>query len=158
MPEHPEEPPARHPYLIMNPKSGGGKVEKFDLKRKAEDLGADVFLIGGSKPVDVAQIAREAVAQGADLLGVAGGDGTQALVAGVAVEHGLPFAVITAGRRNHFALDLGLDREDRPPAWAPCPMVSSCGSTFGQINGQVFINNASFGPRSSRPRPTGATS
>jgi hypothetical protein len=40
MPEHPAQPPARHPYLIMNPKSGGGKVEKFDLKRKAEDLGA----------------------------------------------------------------------------------------------------------------------
>ena len=82
MPEQPAEPPARHPYLIMNPKSGGGKVEKFDLRRKAEDLGAEVFLIGGSEPVDVAQIAREAVAQGADLLGVAGGDGTQALVAG----------------------------------------------------------------------------
>ena len=98
MPEHPAEPPARHPYLIMNPKSGSGKVEKFDLKRKAEDLGADVFLIGGSKPVDVAQIAREAVAQGADLLGVAGGDGTQALVAGVAAEHGLPFVVVTGNR------------------------------------------------------------
>ena len=82
MPEHPAEPPARHPYLIMNPKSGGGKVEKFDLKHKAEDLGAEVFLIGGSEPVNVAQIARQAVAQGADLLGVAGGDGTQALVAG----------------------------------------------------------------------------
>ncbi len=43
--------PARQPYLIMNPKSGGGKVGKFDLKRKAEDLGAEVFLIGGSEPV-----------------------------------------------------------------------------------------------------------
>jgi hypothetical protein len=53
MPERPAEPPARHPYLIMNPKSGGGKVEKFDLKRKAEDLGAEVFLIGGSEPVGV---------------------------------------------------------------------------------------------------------
>ena len=48
MPERPAQPPARHPYLIMNPKSGGGKVAKFDLKRKAEDLGAEVFLIGGS--------------------------------------------------------------------------------------------------------------
>jgi hypothetical protein len=68
MPEHPAEPPARHPYLIMNPKSGGGKVERFDLRRRAEDLGAEVFLIGGPGPADVAQIAREAVAQGADLL------------------------------------------------------------------------------------------
>ena len=47
MPEFPAEPPAAHPYLIMNPKSGGGKVRKFDLKRKAEGLGAEVFVIGG---------------------------------------------------------------------------------------------------------------
>jgi hypothetical protein len=131
MPEHPAAPPAWHPYLIMNPRSGGGKVERFDLKRKAEALGAEVFLFGGPEPVDVAEVARQAVASGADLLGVAGGDGTQALVAGIAAEHGLPFVVISAGTRNHFALDLGLDRETRPPAWPPCPVASSCGSTSG---------------------------
>jgi diacylglycerol kinase family enzyme len=145
MPEHPAQPPARHPYFIMNPKSGGGKVEKFDLKRKAEGLGAEVFLIGGPEPVDVAQVAREAVDKGADLLGVAGGDGTQALVAGIAAEHGLPFIVISAGTRNHFALDLGLDRED-PSA---CLNALSDGVELrvdlGAINGQTFVNNASFG-------------
>jgi len=145
MPEHPAEPPARHPYLIMNPKSGGGKVEKFDLQRKAEALGAEVFLLGGPEHVDVAEVAREAVANGADLLGVAGGDGTQALVAGIAAEHGLPFMVISAGTRNHFALDLGLDRED-PSA---CLNALSDGVELrvdlGVINGQTFVNNASFG-------------
>ena len=145
MPERPARPPARHPYLIMNPRSGGGKVAKFDLKRKAEDLGAEVFLIGGSQPVDVAEVAREAVAKGADLLGVAGGDGTQARVAAVAAEHGLPFVVISAGTRNHFALDLGLDRED-PSA---CLRALTDGVELlvdvGMINGQVFVNNASFG-------------
>jgi len=145
MPEHTAEPPARHPYLIMNPKSGGGKVEKFDLKRKAEDLGAEVFLIGGPEPVDVAHVAREAVAQGADLLGVAGGDGTQALVAGVAAEHGLPFVVITAGTRNHFALDLGLDREDPPACLGALSDGVEVRVDLGMINGQVFVNNASFG-------------
>ena len=145
MPEHPAEPPARHPYLIMNPKSGGGKVEKFDLKRKAEDLGAEVFLIGGPEPVDVAQVAREAVARGADLLGVAGGDGTQALVAGVAAEHGIPFMVITAGTRNHFALDLGLDREDPSACLGALSDGVELRVDLGMINGQVFVNNASFG-------------
>jgi diacylglycerol kinase family enzyme len=145
MPEYPAQPPARHPYFIMNPKSGGGKVETFDLKRKAEDLGAEVLLIGGPEPVDVAQVARHAVGQGADLLGVAGGDGTQALVAGIAAEHDLPFVVISAGTRNHFALDLGLDRED-PSA---CLNAVSDGVELrvdlGVINGQTFVNNASFG-------------
>ena len=145
MPEHPAQPPARHPYLIMNPKSGGGKVEKFDLKRKAEDLGAEVFLIGGPEPVDVAQVARDAVAKGADLLGVAGGDGTQALVAGVAAQHGLPFVVISAGTRNHFALDLGLDREDPSACLAALSDGVELRVDLGMINGQVFVNNASFG-------------
>jgi len=145
MPERPAEPPARHPYLIMNPKSGGGKVETFDLKRKAEELGAEVFLIGGSEPVDVAKVAREAVAQGADLLGVAGGDGTQALVAGIAAQHGIPFVVISAGTRNHFALDLGLNRDDPSACLGALSDGVELRVDLGMINGQVFVNNASFG-------------
>src|SRR5690349_12904060 len=145
MPEHPATPPARHPYLIMNPRSGGGKVEKFDLKRKAEALGAEVFLFGGPEPVDVAEVARQAVASGADLLGVAGGDGTQALVAGIAAEHDLPFVVISAGTRNHFALDLGLDREDPSTCLAALSDGVELRVDLGVINGQTFVNNASFG-------------
>jgi hypothetical protein len=145
MPERPAQPPAWHPYLIMNPKSGGGKVEKFDLKRRAEDLGAEVFLLGGPEPVDVAEVARKAVEGGADLLGVAGGDGTQALVAAVAAEHGLPFLVISAGTRNHFALDLGLDREDPSACLGALSDAVELRVDLGIINGQVFVNNASFG-------------
>ena len=145
MPEHPAQPPAAHPFLIMNPRSGGGKVGRFDLKRKAEDLGAEVFLMDGDEPVDVAAVAREAVARGADLLGVAGGDGTQALVAGIAAQHGLPFVVVTAGTRNHFALDLGLDREDPAASLAALSDGVELRIDLGEIGGQTFVNNASFG-------------
>ena len=145
MPEHPAQPPARHPYLIMNPKSGGGKVEKFDLVRKAEDLGAEVFVVGGPEAVDVAKVAREAVDSGADLLGVAGGDGTQALVAGLAAEHGIPFLGISAGTRNHFALDLGLDREDPSACLGALSDGVELRIDLGVINGRTFVNNASFG-------------
>ena len=137
--------PARRPFLIMNPRSGGGKVGKFDLRRKAEALGAEVFLMSGPGQVDVAAVARQAVADGADLLGVAGGDGTQALVAAVAAEHGIPFLVITAGTRNHFALDLGLDRADP----AACLSALSDGVDLrvdlGVVSGHTFVNNVSFG-------------
>src|SRR5215467_7747893 len=145
MPERPADPSARHPYLIMNPKSGDGKVGKFDLKRKAEELGAEVFLMNGPEPVDVAEVAREAVARCADLLGVAGGDGTQALVAGVAAEHGIPFLVITAGTRNHFALDLGLDRDDPAACLGALSDGVELRVDLGVIGGQTFVNNASFG-------------
>src|SRR5215469_11938279 len=144
MPELEAVPPAAHPFLIMNPRSGGGKVGRFDLKQKAETLGACVFLMEGGE-VDVAAVADGAVAGGADLLGVAGGDGTQGLVAGIAARHGIPFMVITAGTRNHFALDLGLDRDD-PGA---CLDALSDGVDLlvdlGEVGGRTFVNNASFG-------------
>ena len=135
----------RRPFLIMNPRSGGGKVTKFGLPEKAQQLGAEVALLEGPGIVDVAALARKAVADGADLLGVAGGDGTQALVAGIAAEHGLPFLVISAGTRNHFALDLGLDRDDP----ATCLNALSDGEELrvdlGIIGDRTFVNNASFG-------------
>jgi diacylglycerol kinase family enzyme len=145
MPVH-EVPPPKRAFLIMNPKSGGGKVAKFDLKEKAEALGAQVALLEGPGEVDVAALARQAVADGADLLGVAGGDGTQALVAGIAAEHDLPFLVISAGTRNHFAMDLGLDRDD--PSTCLDALTDDGVEQridLGIIGDRTFVNNASFG-------------
>ena len=138
------EPPSR-PFLIMNPRSGGGKVVRFGLREKAESLGAEVALLEGPGPVDVAQLARDAVARGADLLGVAGGDGTQALVAAVAAEHDVPLLVISAGTRNHFALDLGLDREDPSTCLAALREGVEMRVDLGDVNGRPFVNNVSFG-------------
>ncbi len=135
----------RHPFLIMNPRSGGGKVTRFHLKDKAEALGAQVALIEGPGTVDVAALARQAVADGADLLGVAGGDGTQALVAGIAAEHGLPFLVISAGTRNHFALDLGLDRDDPVACLDALTDGEEVQVDLGVIGDRTVVNNASFG-------------
>jgi len=144
MPEHRASPPQR-PFMVMNPRSGGGKVEKFDLRGIAEQLGAEVAMIEGPGEVDVAELARKAVGNGADLLGVAGGDGTQALVAGVAAEHGIPLLVIPAGTRNHFALDLGLDRDD--PSLSLNALVDGVDLhiDLGDVEGRPFVNNVSFG-------------
>jgi diacylglycerol kinase family enzyme len=144
MPEHPVPPP-RLPFLIMNPRSGGGKVVRFGLKGKAEALGATVAVLEGPGTVDVGELARQAVADGADLLGVAGGDGTQALVAGIAAEHDIPLLVISAGTRNHFALDLGLDREDPARCLDALRDGVELRVDLGFIDGRPFVNNASFG-------------
>jgi diacylglycerol kinase family enzyme len=140
-----DAPPPKRPYVIMNPRSGGGKVTRFGLKDKAEALGADVALLEGPEIVDVGQLARTAVADGADLLGVAGGDGTQALVAGIAADHGIPLLVISAGTRNHFALDLGLDREDPSRCLDALTDGVELHVDLGFIGDRPFVNNASFG-------------
>lgn len=144
MPEYPASPP-RHPFIIMNPHSGGGKVAEFDLKHRAEELGAEVALLEGPTVIDVADLARQAVARGADLLGVAGGDGTQALVAAVAAENDVPFLVISAGTRNHFAMDLGLDRTDPALGLSALQDGVELHVDLGTIDGRPFVNNASFG-------------
>jgi diacylglycerol kinase family enzyme len=138
--------PPRRPFLIMNPRSGGGKVKRFRLAEGAADRGAQVALLEGPGTVDVSALARQAVDEGADLLGVAGGDGTQALVAGIAARRDVPMVVISAGTRNHFALDLGLDRDD------PAAGLDALGDDgveiridLGEIAGRTFVNNASFG-------------
>ena len=43
---------------------------------------------------------------------MAGGDGSLAAVAAVAIERDMPFVCVPFGTRNHFARDLGLDRDD----------------------------------------------
>jgi diacylglycerol kinase family enzyme len=67
-------------------------------------------------------------------------------VAGIAAEHDLPFLVISAGTRNHFAMDLGLDREN--PA-ACLDALTGDGVEqridLGVIGERTFVNNASFG-------------
>ena len=138
-------PPPRQPFLIMNPRSGGGKVGRFDLASRARALGAEVVLLDTTGSTDVAALAQDAVRRGADLLGVAGGDGTQAIVAGVAAEHDIPFLVISAGTRNHFALDLGLDRDDPGSCLSALTDGVEVRVDLGDLGGRTFVNNASFG-------------
>jgi diacylglycerol kinase family enzyme len=138
-----ETAPPRRPFLIVNPRSGGGKVERLGLVERAWSLGARVCLMDGTR--DAAELARQAVREGADLLGVAGGDGTQALVADVAAAHGVPFLVVPAGTRNHFALDLGLDRDDPVGCLDALTDGVELRVDLGVIGDRAFVNNASFG-------------
>ncbi|QTD96644.1 diacylglycerol/lipid kinase family protein [Streptomyces cyanogenus] len=133
----------RNPWILMNPRSGGGKVGRFGLVDRARSMGARVTVLDGHQ--DVSALARRAVGEGADLLAVAGGDGTQALVAEVAHEHDLPFVVIPAGTRNHFALDLGLDRDDPAAALEALTDGVEVRVDLGFAADRVFVNNASFG-------------
>jgi len=132
-----------HPVLICNPWSGGGKVNRFGLVELAQELGVEVVMLDHG--LDLEQLARDAIARGADCLGMAGGDGSQALVASVATEHGLPFVCVTAGTRNHFALDLGLDREDPRASLHAFRDAVERRIDYGSVNGRLFVNNVSLG-------------
>lgn len=134
---------ARHGVLLMNPWSGGGKAGRFGLAQKARELGiTPVVLRRGD---DLRQLAEQAVADGADVLGMAGGDGSQSLVADVARRHGIAFVCVPAGTRNHFALDLGLDRDDVPAALAAFGDAVERRVDLALLGDRVFVNNVSLG-------------
>ena len=133
----------KHPVLICNPWSGGGKVEKFGLLDRARELGVETVLL--AKGLDLEQLARDAIAGGADCLGMAGGDGSQALVASIAIEHDIPFVCVTAGTRNHFALDLGLDREDPRGSMDAFRDAVQRRIDYAMVGDRLFVNNVSLG-------------
>ena len=136
-------PGPHHPVLLMNPRSGGGKAERFRLADLCRQRNIEPIVVRPGD--DLRQLAEDAVARGADVLGMAGGDGSQALVASVASEHGIPFVVVPAGTRNHFALDLGLDRDDVPGALDAYEDGVDTVVDLAEVNGRVFVNNASMG-------------
>ena len=135
--------PARQPVLIMNPKSGGGKAERFRLADACRSRGIKTVVLGPGD--DLLRLAEDAVAQGADVIGMAGGDGSQALVAAVAARSGVPYVCVPAGTRNHFALDLGLDREDVVGALDAFEAGTERRIDLASVNGRTFVNNASLG-------------
>jgi diacylglycerol kinase family enzyme len=136
------EPPS-HAVLFYNPRSGGGKAEKFHLADEARQRGIEPIELRPGD--DLEQLVRGAVAQGADGLAMAGGDGSQAIVAMVAAELGLPYACIPSGTRNHFALDLGVDRDDVVGALDAFVDGGERRVDLAEVGGRVFVNNVSLG-------------
>ena len=135
--------PASRPVLLMNPKSGGGKVGRFHLVPEARRRGIEPVVLGPGD--DLRELAEQAAARGADVLGMAGGDGSQALVAGVAAAHDLGFVCVPAGTRNHLAMDLGLDRNDLIAALDAFGPAVQRRVDLGQVDGRIFVNNATLG-------------
>ena len=142
---HPAARPARarSGVLLINPKSGGGKAERFDLPGEARKRGIRAVVL--ERGDDLLELAEQALSDGADVIGMAGGDGSQALVATVAMRHNVPHVCIPAGTRNHFALDLGLDRDDVIGALDAFTDGVERRIDLARVNDHVFVNNASLG-------------
>ncbi len=132
-----------HPALIFNPRSGGGKAARLDLPGECRARGIELVELHHGD--DLRGIAEDLVAGGADAIGVAGGDGSQALAATVAFQHDVPYICVPAGTRNHFALDVGIDRSDVIGALDAFARGTERRVDLARVNERIFVNNASLG-------------
>ncbi len=139
----PPAPRPRRPVVIWNPRSGGGRAARFHLADEARARGIEPLELAPGH--DLVALVRAALDGGADALAVAGGDGSQATVARIAAEHGVPYACIPAGTRNHFARDLGVDRDDVVGALDAYVDGGESLVDLGEVNGRTFVNNVSLG-------------
>lgn len=126
-------------FLLINPRSGSDRPSADELAEAARAAGIEPRIL---RPDDHASELAQAAP--ADALGIAGGDGSLAAVATVALERELPFVCVPFGTRNHFASDLGLDRHDPLGALAAFSGVERR-IDVGRVNGRVFLNNVSLG-------------
>jgi diacylglycerol kinase family enzyme len=135
--------PPRRPVLFINPRSGDGKAARAGLAERAREKDIEAVILAPGQ--DLAALAREAVTGGADALGMAGGDGSLAVVAAAAAGHDIPFVCIPAGTRNHFALDVGVDRHDVTGALDAFTDGVERQIDMAEVNGRTFLNNVSLG-------------
>jgi diacylglycerol kinase family enzyme len=128
-----------HSFLAINPRSGkgSGATELVDAARK---LGIEPHVLAEDESPDEA-----ARASGAEILGMAGGDGSLAPVARVALDSGTAFVCVPFGTRNHFARDLGLDRNDPIAALGAFSGGTERRVDVGRAADRVFLNNVSVG-------------
>jgi diacylglycerol kinase family enzyme len=126
-------------FLLVNPRAGNGDSDVDELVHEAHRRGLEAHVLGEGE--DLGDIARSA---DADVLGIAGGDGSLAAVAGVAVERDLPFVCVPFGTRNHFARDLGLDRND-PFGALDAYEGRERRIDVGRAGDRPFLNNVSLG-------------
>jgi diacylglycerol kinase family enzyme/membrane-associated phospholipid phosphatase len=132
-----------HPVLIVNPRSGDGRAGAIDLLGAAQKLGVETVTVQPGD--DLAELAVRMVDRGCDHLMMAGGDGSLAIVAEVAMDRDVPFSCVPVGTRNHFAMDLGLDRSHPLQSLDAALDGSERLIDVGIVAGEVFLNNVSFG-------------
>ena len=125
--------------LLINPRAGRARPLTDELRAEAERLGIDARVVGEDE--DAAELARAA---SVEVLGAAGGDGSVASVAAVAAERDLPFVCVPFGTRNHFARDIGLDRDD-PFAALEAFNGDERRVDLGRVGDRRFLNNVSLG-------------
>ena len=139
----PADPPSR-PVLFVNPRSGDGKAARAEVAERARAKGIEAVILTPGQ--DLAALAREAVAAGADALGMAGGDGSLAVMAAARPRTGFRSCASRPGRVTLRARrGRGVDRRDVIGALDAFTGGMERRIDTAKVNGRLFLNSVSLG-------------
>ncbi|MBM9596246.1 diacylglycerol/lipid kinase family protein [Roseitranquillus sediminis] len=137
-----------HPDICVILNRSSGKKKDKTLENRLKDAFARhpgrFELRTVQKGGDLAEAARRAVGEGFPVIVAAGGDGTICAVAAHLVNSDSALAVLPLGTFNFFARGLGLP-EDVEEAVELAATGRPQAVSVGEVNGQIFLNNASLG-------------
>ncbi len=123
--------------LVVNP-SAGSAPRATELRRRLPAA----LIVERADGQDLVELLH-AVAVGARVLGVDGGDGSASAAVAVARATGLPLLVLPGGTLNHLCRDLGLETVD--DALDALAAGRAIYADVGTLDGEPFINTASLG-------------
>lgn len=124
--------------IFVNPASGPGDDTADRLAEHFPD--AVIAEVAGD---DLTEAIAGALDDGAAFIGMAGGDGSIRCAAGLVAGTDAALLPIPAGTKNHFAKAVGLPTFEA--ATEALAANRTCRVDLGEINGEVFVNNASIG-------------
>jgi diacylglycerol kinase family enzyme len=127
----------------VNPRSGGESAKREHIAEHARERGIRAVVLDPGQ--DLSELVADAVADGADALGIAGGDGSLGVIAEAARRADLPMVCVPGGTRNHFAADVGIRRSDLIGSLDAFTDGVERRVDVGEVNGRMFLNNVCLG-------------
>jgi diacylglycerol kinase family enzyme len=136
-------------FVVLNAGSGRHNSDEQQalIARAFEEGGREFEFLLIADPARISEVARHAVELASSRQGVvvaAGGDGTINAVAAVVLASGCPFGVLPQGTFNYFGRAHGIPQDTAAAARA----LLGAGIQpvqAGQVNGRLFLVNASLG-------------
>ncbi len=138
----------QHVFIVLNPKAGNAGQAQTIHAAVAKHFPqpawtTDIYETTGKE--DVAQICREACANGSTLVIAAGGDGTVVGVANGLIKSSVPLGIVPLGTGNDLAriLEIPLDLDAALALIATDPLVIDVDAL--KVGDQYYLSNVSAG-------------
>lgn len=137
---------AKKVHIVINPASGQPQPILNQINAVFYPAGVDWEVSLTQKSGDATRFARQAIADGAEIIGAYGGDGTVMEVAQAVQDGDIPMAILPGGTANLMSVELGIPKDLTQAA----QIIVDPGSVvryvdMGQVGNQRFMLRVGIG-------------